>query len=77
MDWKVYLFARKPGVLGTKIMEIEEMKAIEYLEANYDNDLGIDLGILSGDSFGTVRSVYGEYAPFKKVNSLDELMILK
>lgn len=33
----------------------------------------IQIGILGGKDYETVKSVYGEYAPFKKINSISEL----
>jgi len=35
---------------------------------------GYQLGILCGVSYDSVKRVYGEYAPFRKVESVSELL---
>lgn len=72
--FKTYLFVRKTGILGTKIVETTRKEAVKYIrENNKINDEEIQIGILGGKDYETVKSVYGEYAPFKKLNSISEL----
>ena len=35
---------------------------------------GFQLGILGGANIQSVQKVYGEYAPFKKVDTVDQLL---
>lgn len=69
---KVYLYARHTGVGGTAILETTMKSAVQamrtYRKADYQ------LGILNGPSEASVKKVYGEFAPFKKVNSITELV---
>ena len=62
---KTYIFSRKTGVIGTRIMELDMKEAICVLQQNKNTDL--EIGILSGANYSSLVKVYGEYAPFKKV----------
>ena len=35
---------------------------------------GYQLGILTGPNYNMISRVYGEYSPFKRVSSVDELI---
>lgn len=69
---KTYLFVRTTGITGTKILETTMKEAIKYLKENRGNE-ELQIGILGGSDYETVKSVYGEYAPFQKINSIIEL----
>jgi hypothetical protein len=69
---KVYLFARKVGAGGTAILETSMKEAIGVMRANRKPNY--QLGILNGPSYDSLRRVYGEYAPFRRVATLDELI---
>lgn len=62
---KTYLFVRTTGIAGTKIVETTRKAAIAYVKTHRKE--GIQIGILGGSDYDTVKSVYGEYAPFHKV----------
>lgn len=70
---KVFLFIRKTGVEGTNVIELDRMEAVNFVKKNYRNKEKYQIGILSGDSYDIIKSVYGEYAPFKKAENLEEL----
>jgi hypothetical protein len=69
---KAYLFARRTGTSGTAIFETTRKEAISIMRQNRKK--GYQLGILCGVSYDSVKRVYGEYAPFKKVESVSELL---
>lgn len=69
---KTYIFARKNGIIGTRIMELDMKEAINELKKNIDTDF--EIGILSGGNYSSLVKVYNEYAPFKKVLNKDELL---
>lgn len=69
---KTYIFARKNGIVGTRIMELEMKEAISEMKKNSDTDF--EIGILSGGSYSSLVKVYNEYAPFKKVQNKKELL---
>ncbi|WP_418964572.1 hypothetical protein [Cetobacterium sp.] len=70
---KVFLFMRKTGIEGTNIIELDRMEAVNFVKDNYRNKDKYQIGILSGSSYDVIKSVYGEYAPFKKTENLEEL----
>ena len=69
---KTYLFVREIGVAGTKIVETTRKEAIKYIKENR-GIVGKQIGILGGNDYNTVKSVYGEYAPFKKIAEISKL----
>lgn len=69
---KVYLFARKVGIGGTSILETNIKDAVGVMRNNRKPNF--QLGILNGPSYSSLIKVYGEYAPFRKVNNVDELI---
>lgn len=71
---RAYLYIRKEGITGTKILEITRKEAISIIRAN--RRIGYDLGIFGGKSLEVIKSVYGEYAPFIQVDSKEELLKL-
>lgn len=76
MESKVFLFVRKSGVESTNILEIDRKEAIKFVKENYRNKNKFQVGILTGNSYDSIKSVYGEYAPFKKVYEIQDLEIL-
>ncbi|MGL5754601.1 MULTISPECIES: hypothetical protein [Bacteria] len=76
MESKVFLFVRKSGVENTNILEIDRKEAIKFVKENYRNKNKFQVGILTGSSYDSIKSVYGEYAPFKKVYEIQDLEIL-
>lgn len=69
---KTYLFARKIGIGGTAILETTIRDAVDIMRKNRNVDF--QLGILSGSSYDSIKKVYSEYAPYKKVSTVDELL---
>ncbi|MNN26531.1 hypothetical protein D3C81_1400370 [compost metagenome] len=69
---KVYLFARKVGTGGTAVLETTIKDAVGVMRNNRKPNF--QLGILNSPSYSSLIKVYGEYAPFRKVGNLDELM---
>ena len=53
-------------------MEIDKKQAVMVMKENRNSNYQI--GMLTGSSFDTIIKVYGEYAPFHKVKTIDELM---
>lgn len=66
-----FLYARKPGIKATVILPMEKKDALNVMKAN--RGLDFQLGVLGGTDFETVTRVYGEFAPYRKVNSVEEL----
>ncbi|MCF2612824.1 MULTISPECIES: hypothetical protein [Fusobacterium] len=69
---KTYLFVRETGISGTKIVETTRKEAIQYIKKNRGT-AGKQIGILGGNDYNTVKSVYGEYAPFEKISDISKL----
>ncbi|MBE6069348.1 MAG: hypothetical protein E7211_16915 [Clostridium lundense] len=69
---KVYLFARRVGTGGTAILETTIKDAVSVMRSNRKPNF--QLGILNGPSYSSLIKVYGEYAPFRKVTNVDELI---
>lgn len=69
---KTYIFVRKQGITGTKILETTRKEAIKYLKENR-SIIGTQIGILGRSDYKPVKSVYGEYAPFQRIKSIAEL----
>lgn len=69
---KVYLFARKVGTGGTAVLETTIKEAVGVMRKNRKPNF--QLGILNGPSYSSLIRVYGEYAPFKKVSNVAELI---
>jgi len=72
---KCYLYKRKVGKPGTFLLERGRKEAMMIIRNKHkETD---KLGIISGSSLKSIKMVYGEYAPFEVVNSLDELLNMK
>lgn len=69
---KTYLFVRTTGIKGTKIFETTRKEAIAYMRSHQEDT--IQIGILGGSDYETVKSVYREYAPFCRVKEIGELL---
>lgn len=69
---KVYLFARKGGTGGTSVLETTIKDAVEVMRKNRKPNF--QLGIINGPSYSSLIKVYGEYAPFRRVSNVDELI---
>jgi hypothetical protein len=69
---KAYLYARRVGVGGTAVLETTRKEAIEIIRKN--RRTGYQLGILCGPNYDSLRKVYGEFAPYRKVATVDELI---
>ena len=69
---KVYLYARNTGVAGTALLETTMKNAVQAMKTYRKTDY--QLGILNGPSEASVKKVYGEFAPFRKVNNITELV---
>lgn len=67
-----YLYARRVGIAGTAILETTRKEAIQIIRRN--RRTGYQLGILCGPNYDSLRKVYGEYAPYRKVATADELI---
>lgn len=69
---KIYLFARKVGTGGTAVMETTIKDAVGVMKDKRKADY--QLGILSGSNYSSLMKVYGEYAPFRKVSNVEDLV---
>jgi len=69
---KAFLVARKVGIGGTAILETTRKQAISVMRLNRGK--AYQIAILGGPNYDTVRKVYGEYSPFRRVNTVDELI---
>lgn len=67
-----FLYARRTGVKGTSILPLSKVEAIKVMKSNRGIDF--QLGVLGGADLQTVMRVYGEFAPYTKVNSIEELL---
>ncbi|WP_153721072.1 hypothetical protein [Sporosarcina cascadiensis] len=66
-----FLYARRTGVKATAILPMSKKEAIGVMKSNRGIDF--QLGVLGGGDLETVTRVYGEFAPYKKVGSVQEL----
>lgn len=69
---QTYVFARKVGTKGTALLEMNRKDAIRLMR--HHRKAGFQLGILGGANIQSIQKVYGEYAPFKKVDTVDQLL---
>lgn len=70
-----FLYAKKPEVSGTLILPLPNLEAINVMKENRGCDF--QLGVLGGADLQSVMRVYGEFAPYKKVESVQELLETK
>lgn len=68
---QTYLFARRVGIQGTALLKMSRKEAINLMRNH--RKTGYQLGILGGPNIQSVQKVYGEYAPFKKVDTVEQL----
>jgi len=66
------LYARKRGRGETRVIELESKEAIKIMKQNRKCDF--QLGMIGSTNLQSVARVYGEFAPFKKVASVEELL---
>ena len=66
------LYARKRGRGETLVVEIEGKEALKVMRENRGCDF--QLGMLGSTDLNTAVKVYGEFAPYKKVQSVQELL---
>lgn len=69
---QMLLYARKCGRGETRIIELDSREAIKIMKEN--RKCGFQLGMIGSTNLHSVARVYGEFAPFKKVSSVDELL---
>lgn len=69
---KSYVYARKTGRTGTYIVELPMQEAVKFVRSNRGS--GVQVGILGGPDFNTVKRVYGEFAPYYQVRDTNEIM---
>lgn len=66
------LYARKRGRGETRVIELDSKEAIKIMKQNRKCDF--QLGMIGSTNLQSVARVYGEFAPFKKVASVEELL---
>lgn len=66
-----FLYARKPGVKATAILPMDKKTALRLMKENRGIDF--QLGVLGGSDLETVTRVYGEFAPYRKVKTVEEM----
>ena len=66
------MYARKTGLEGTSILPLPKNEAIKVMKENRGCDF--QLGVLGGADLQSVMRVYGEFAPYQKVESVQELL---
>ena len=66
------LYARKRVLGETRVIELDSKEAIKIMKQNRKCDF--QLGMIGSTNLQSVARVYGEFAPFKKVASVEELL---
>jgi hypothetical protein len=66
------VFARKVGIQGTALLAMKRKEAVQLMRRH--RKTGFQIGILGGANIQSIQKVYGEYAPFKKVDTVDQLL---
>ena len=56
----------------TRVIELDSKEAIKIMKLNRKCDF--QLGMIGSTNLQSVARVYGEFAPFKKVASVEELL---
>lgn len=69
---KAFLYARKTGRAGTYVVELPMDEAVKVIRNNRGS--GIQIGILGGSDFSTVKRVYGEFAPYYQVKDVQSAL---
>lgn len=57
----------------TLMVEVESIKKAEMIKKDMEKQ-GCYLGMFCGESYNIICNFYSEFAPFKLVNSIDELI---
>ena len=68
----VLLYARKREYRETRVIELDSKETIKIIKQN--RKCSFQLGMIGSTNLNSVARVYGEFAPFKKVSSVDELL---
>jgi hypothetical protein len=68
---KSYLYARKVGVIGTYLIEMSKKNAMKIIKE--EKEINDYLGIICSNNFKDLKLTYGEYVPFKKLETIEEL----
>jgi tRNA A37 threonylcarbamoyladenosine dehydratase len=66
------LYARKRGCGETRVIELDSKEAIKIMKQNRKCDF--QLGMIGSTNLQSVARVYEEFAPFKRVASVEELL---
>lgn len=66
------LYARKRGLGETRVLELESKEAIKVMKQYRKCDF--QLGMIGSTNLQSVARVYGEFAPFKKIASIEDLL---
>lgn len=66
-----YLYARRVGKSGTLLLKMDMKQALKILRE--DTELREYLGIIGSKNINSLKRTFGEYAPFREVNSLEEI----
>lgn len=66
------LYARKRGGGETRLIELYSKEAIKIIKQNRKCDF--QLGMIGSTNLQSVARVYGEFEPFKKVSSVEDLL---
>ncbi|GEN85068.1 hypothetical protein SLU01_33800 [Sporosarcina luteola] len=66
-----FLYARRSGGKATAILPMDKKDALRVMKANRGIDF--QLGVLGGADLETVTRVYGEFAPYRRVKTIEEL----
>jgi hypothetical protein len=66
------LYARKCEPGETRVIELESKEVIKIMKQNRKCDF--QLGMIGSTNLQSVARVYGEFVPFKKVTSVEELL---
>ena len=69
---ETFLIARHMGDRGTAILKMDQRDAVQVIRENRGADF--QLAVLGGKNLNAVKRVYGEYAPYHTVSSLDGLL---
>ncbi|PIC94628.1 hypothetical protein CSV69_15805 [Sporosarcina sp. P26b] len=64
-----FLYARKPSVKAIAILSVDKINALRLMKENRGIDF--QLGVLDGSDLETVTRVYGEFAPYRKVKTVE------
>ncbi|MDQ0428521.1 hypothetical protein QOZ98_001347 [Planomicrobium stackebrandtii] len=69
---ETFLIARHMGGRETAILKTSHREAVRAIREN--KGTAFQLAVLGGKNINTVKRVYGEYAPYRTVDSLDGLL---